>query len=983
MNYLNNPLSRTNSDAGKARSALFLGASMLVMTAFAAPVAAQDAAAPSTAPGAAADSQEQEVVVTGLRGSLQRNLDIKRSSAGIVDAISSEDIGKFPDANIADSLERVPGVSVSRGVSSLGGLPTTTGDATEITVRGFGPDFNQTLFDGRRVSTGTGNRGFDFSTVGADFVGEVDVLKTPDAALSSGAIGATIDIKYPKPFDHPGLRIAATAAAADSPERGKITPNGGALISDTFAGDTLGFLVDFAYSDHKVRQNHVNVQGWEGINPTTSSALQASQFASDGAANAAKPAWFIQDYGIYKEFTEDKRYDGRAVLQWKPSDSLVVTLNDDYSRERVAQDQYGYSVWFNSGSLTNITTDKNGTITNFNQPNTPTDFQAQMNAETLVNNEFGANVKWTVSSNFNVELDADRAQSWLNPDGQISSIDSDVGYGSCASGTCLNENNVGISLHGANGVPTPNAWGPNGNTAAFLNPAIIGSHVFPISSNQNKDTLDQARIQGNWTSDETKIRFGVQYVRDHRTLSDYSTLQGGQDWQAYSGYGPSSGSPTGVDLPDDFFGQSFSTKGFITGFSNNSGLPGQILEFNPYQVLNYLQGLGNPQTKTIPGYNAGAAPTYDGVYTMAFDNGGYERLTEESWSPFISLSQETKIGDMPLHINMGMRDEITKVTAIGIGQQPVSLSTTPGDLTALQTQYGPTSNVTATHTYSYLLPNFDLGLDVTERLKLRLDISRSLTRPALNLIKPTVSVGSAQRVNALTASGGNPDLDPYLSDNFDLGAEWYYARNSYFSVDGFLKRVSNFIVSGTDQRTINGVTDPSKGGALAIFSVTTNLNGPTAVVRGVEVAWQQVFGNSGFGFQANATFVGTNKPYDPNNLTVGNFAVTGLANSANAVVFYDKQGFQARVAFNWRASYLDHFGQTQTTGQYGSEPVFVNSSKQVDFSTSYDFNKHISVFFEALNLNDDTYSTHGRFKNQLLDVVDYGRKFTLGARVHF
>src|SRR5205814_2090700 len=124
--------------------------------------------------------------------------------------------------------------------------------------------------------------------------------------------------------------------------------------------------------------------------------------------------------------TDTKRYDGRAVLQWKPSDSLVLTVNDDYSRERVAQNQYGFSVWFNSGSLSNVVTDGNGTVTSFNQANTPTDFQAQLNAETLENNEFGANLKWEATPHLSFELDADRAQSWLNPDGQLSSIDADV-----------------------------------------------------------------------------------------------------------------------------------------------------------------------------------------------------------------------------------------------------------------------------------------------------------------------------------------------------------------------------------------------------------------------------------------------------------------------------------------------------------------------------------------------------------------------------
>jgi outer membrane receptor protein involved in Fe transport len=152
-------------------------------------------------------------------------------------------------------------------------------------------------------------------------------------------------------------------------------------------------------------------------------------------------------------------------------------------------------------------------------------------------------------------------------------------------------------------------------------------------------------------------------------------------------------------------------------------------------------------------------------------------------------------------------------------------------------------------------------------------------------------------------------------------------------------------------------------------------------VRGIELGVQHVFGETGFGFQANATFVGTSKPYDPNDLNQSGFAVTGLANSANFVPFFDKYGFQARVAINHRSEYLDSFGQRQNNSQFGTEPTFVNAATYVDFSTSYEVNKNFSVYFEALNLTDQVYSTHGRFKEQVLDVVDTGRQFTLG--VHF
>lgn len=200
--------------------------STLLALAAAAPVAAQDA---STLPGGA--GQIEEIVVTGIRGSLQRNLDIKRDASGVVDVITSEDIGKFPDSNVAASLQRVPGVSIQRS--------GTRGEPTGITVRGFGGDFNETLFDGRRVSTATGGRSIDFSTVGADFVGALHVMKTPDVTLSTSSIGATVNVQYPKPFDQPGTRFVTSALGSFQDEAEEITPSAGALFSTTFADDTM------------------------------------------------------------------------------------------------------------------------------------------------------------------------------------------------------------------------------------------------------------------------------------------------------------------------------------------------------------------------------------------------------------------------------------------------------------------------------------------------------------------------------------------------------------------------------------------------------------------------------------------------------------------------------------------------------------------------------------------------------------------------
>ena len=207
----------------------------------------------------------------------------------------------------------------------------------------------------------------------------------------------------------------------------------------------------------------------------------------------------------------------------------------------------------------------------------------------------------------------------------------------------------------------------------------------------------------------------------------------------------------------------------------------------------------------------------------------------------------------------------------------------------------------------------------------------------------------------VTATSGNPDLLPYLSDSVDLSAQWYYQPNSYLSADTFIKSVSNFIVTGSTQHTFVGA---GPGGTDIPFTLTQPLNGPSANVYGLELSLQHVFDDTGFGFQANGTLVGTDSPYDPNNLGVGHFAVTGLADSANFVGFYDKNG-----------------------STFGTEPTFVNGSWDMDFSTSYDITDYASVYFEAMNLTDATFSTHGRYGNQILDVVDYGRRFITG--VHY
>ena len=942
----------------------------------------QDAVTAADVSQGNAAGESDEIVVTGLRGSLQRNLDLKRTSSGVVDVISAEDIGKFPDSNVAAALQRLPGVSIQRSGSR--------GEPTGITVRGFGGDFNTTLYDGRRISTATGGRQIDFSTVGVDFIGQLSVLKTPDVSLSSSSIGATVDIQFPKPFDHPGFRLAATGSGSIQERAGKVVPTAGLLISDTNADETFGVLADVIYTRRDTDTNRVYVSGWPGGN------FAPCQLAGNAGAGACSPTsdttsaayanpnnrqniagWSPQQYGAEQQRVKDERIDARVAFQYHPTDDLMVTLDNNFSRQKIVQDNYAFGVWFNQGDLRNVTLDANGTAVDFTQAGTPTDFTAARNTELLQTNQTGLNVKYDATTNLTLEADGSYAKSWRNPGNVIGSQNGDIGYGSALGNTLK----FTIDGDSSKAFPSISNYGPAGNAAAWADTSLIGSHVAVNQTQRNTDELMQFRGNATWKQDDLTLKAGGQFYQDTFKFRNTSTFTN-NFWQAYAGYGAPSAGTSGVSpLPASLYQGSVSLNNFIPGFDGS--LPPSVFVFSPSEYQNYLSSLGNPQAQNVPGYNYANVTGFTGAFDEAVDPGSVLRVRERTWSLYFSANFKTEIGGLPFTFNAGVRNENTNLVSTGQGRLPTSLVTSTADKTLLSIPtYTDVQGVTSKNSYSYLLPSLDAKLELSDNFILRFDASRTLTRPSLSQLNPVLTVGNGQRIGALSASGGNPELKPYLADNFDIGAEWYYKRNSYLSVGFFLKNVSNFVVGGVTRQTINGLVDPTTG-QLASFAVTQQVNGPDATVRGVELAWQQVFGDTGFGFQANATFVNTNKPYDDKNITQTGFAVTGLANSANFVGFYDKHGFQFRTALNWRDEYLLQFGQNQNTGSFGAEPTFVNASFQVDLTTSYDVNKHFSVFGEALNVNNNQQSTHGRYSNQLLDVFDYGRRYTAGVRYRF
>jgi len=957
----------------RSKKPLLIAATSMLALSVTAPVFAQNAAAPTTTSAASVDSAE-EVIVTGIRGSLQRNLDIKRTAPGVVDAISAEDIGKFPDSNVASALQRLPGVSIQRSGAR--------GEATGVSIRGFGGDFVDTLYDGRHISTATGGRGVDFTTVGADFVGRLSVYKTPDVELSTSSIGGTIDVQFPKPFDRPGFHASATASGALQSRDKNVEPTGGVLLSDTFADDTIGVLADLAYTRHDTKSNHVFIPGWIGQKGSDGTLglykcqLTATCAPGDqvNANRTGQANWVPQQQGIDQAYNRDERLDGRVAVQWKPTDGLLLTIDDNYSRQKLSGTDYGYAAWFNGGDLRNIKVDSNGTAVDFNQFGTPMDFNANRFRNIFETNQFGVNLTWDIMDGLKCEADGAIARSTRNPGKKGYSDSMDIGYGGTNGSTTVLGANTGVTILGPSSdyYPQIHDIGPAGNVSKFTDPTVIGSHVIVRGAGYNTDLVKQLRATLGWDKEGFSVKLGAQYVEDRLHGENTSTFSNGV-FASRSGYGTCSGRTGGstggiCPLPASVYQGSISTNNWIPGYKGTLGP--SIIVYDPYQVYALLEQTGGSVKPTL-------------------DPGSIFDITEKTYAIFFKTSFTADIAGMPFHVSAGIRDEGTHLSSGAQGRQLLGLARPAGDPTLIQPDpalgplhdgYSATTNIVGKSNYNYLLPSIDAKLNITPSLLVRLDASRTLTRPGLGALKPTVNLGTL-RVGSLSASGGNPNLKPYLADNFDAGAEWYYQRNSYFAVDFYLKHITNFIVGGVTTQPINNVIDPSTG-QVAKFNINAQINGPEATVRGVEIALQQVFGDSGFGFQANATIPSTNRKYNPADVSGSAFSITGLAKSANLVAFYDKHGLQARVAANWRDEYLAGLGQGQG-GTYGAEPVYVDKQLQIDASASYDVTRQFTVFVEGTNLNNSTYSTHGRFKNQTLDIWSYGRRYTAGVRFHY
>jgi TonB-dependent receptor len=367
-------------------------------------------------------------------------------------------------------------------------------------------------------------------------------------------------------------------------------------------------------------------------------------------------------------------------------------------------------------------------------------------------------------------------------------------------------------------------------------------------------------------------------------------------------------------------------------------------------------------------------------------------INENVYAGYIDVDFRATLGGLPWFINIGARYVHTELTASGQQFDLIDLLPVTGDVTIFQGVFangGQPLARTESSSYDFFLPNLNARVDLGANVVARLSASRTLTRPQVQDLAPRTNF-DVLRPASLNASGGNPALRPYTSNNFDLSLEWYPSRTTTIAAAAFYKNVRDFIVQTRENEviTIANAGNLPVGGFItgpneATFSVRRPRNADTANVRGIELNVVHTFDwlpglLSGFGAQVNATFVGSNATFDQDSDDIS-FALEGLGDSQNASVFYEKGGLSARVAYNRRERFLESL---VTPGE-GGDPVFRRTFDQWDVRASYDVNQYAQVFVEGINITSEKNITTGRFDNQVLDFIDTGARWAVGVRGTF
>lgn len=886
------------------KSALLLGGAVLApgaALAQTAPASGQPQVAVTT-PDADAQGESVDpngIVVQGFRSSLNAALGQKREAVNAVDVILAEDIADFPDLNLAESIQRIPGVSIDRD----------NGEGRTITVRGLNPDFTRVRINGMETLSTTGStdssggtnrgRGFDFNTFASELFRSIKVSKSPNPSTEEGSLGAVVDLATSRPLDYgAGLTLAGSGQALYNDASQQVNPRIAALASWANEGETFGALISVAWTPRDIVEEGFSTVRWSGNPAPATGAAQSftlrNAFQNETAFPAAATAFFprIPRYGVLT--SDQDRLGITGSVQFAPSERTTISLDLLYSRfAGTRREEFLEAISFSRNTADGI------------RQTDIVSLEVDPTTRNLVRGTFD-DVDVRIENRLD-DLETEFKQATL----EIAHEFSDRFKVRALGG--ISESDFRISQQ----------------TTIIADALNVDGYSIDFSGDPNAPLID-------YNIDVTNpANFLVNEVRDRpqSTLNEFKTVTLSGEWVA-------------SDTISIEAGGSYKQFGFSSTESRRDTVLTATTRVQPFALTageSYLTSLtsGSPgpsgidRTFVVPDIDAIAARVglYTGNFPLVVQNGAVNDVVEDDFAGFLQGSLDTTLGSWGLRAVAGVRYVRTEVSATGI------LSG---------------NAVTVDNTYTDWLPSLSVVLEPTDKLLLRANVARQMARPTLASLTP----GGTFNAFSQTLSFGNPKLDPFRANSVDFGVEWYFAPEALLSVAVFYKDIKTFVTRETASVPFSelGLPDSllsgSPSGPDDIFTVQRNINGEGGDLKGIEIQYQQPFTFlpgvlKNFGFLGNLTLLDSEVNYGTLAAPLRD-QLTGLSKTGfNTTLYYEDEKFSARVSGAYRSDFL-----TRVPGQNGNDIEGTRSTFNVDAAMSYAISENIRVSLEGINLTD-------------------------------
>jgi TonB-dependent receptor len=872
----------------------------------------------------------EEIQVTGFRASIAKSLDTKREASGVVDAITASDIAEFPDNNLAESLQRIPGIAITR----------SGGEGRNISVRGLGPQYTRIRVNGMETVSTTGgtdatggnnrSRNFDFNTFSSDLFSSLVVYKTGSAQVDEGSLGATVDMRAARPFDYGDeLVFTANGQVGYNSLSEETDPAGGFLVSKQFVDGKVGVLLSYSYSERSILDQGTSTVRWSNAAGEKFGKLRGeATTATTDIVTAFHPR--IPRYDSYQ--TDLSREGVSASLQLRPTESTEISLDALLSTYEATRQEKFLEASMNGTQNANVD---------------------------IIDYEIRGN-SLVYASMTGARLLAENRQDELSTDFSMYTL------------SAKHEFSDRFRVNALIGTSESDFKNPIQNT--IIMQANNQNLTWDYRNSDGRITFgDGAFVPANWSINSVRQRpqatlnsYDTGAINFEYDFGEAFTLKAGatdksfevDTWQtAYTGGEALGAAATGSN--------NCSLTGNTTAANTPSPTCGVDLQANADLITSYDSGLGQGTPWLLP--NRALVMETFGLWDepMTINESSTARsstfnVTEDTVSSYVQLDFKTEIAAMPFRGDLGVRH-----------------FTTDQESTGWVRESGVWGQRSVATSYSDTLPSINLVLEPIADVQIRASYSEGIARANPGQLTADTNVTVTGTNRSVTVN--NPYLVPSKAKSYDLGVEWYFAEEAALSFGVFRKEVDTFVQTVPSRRPLTSLstlgslgTSPQEAAVAACgsaystesgacnensdWAMSEQANAPGGTIDGYELTYQQPFTFlpgfwSNFGVIGSFTHVDADLDYAT--ATVGTFRTAPLLllspNSSSLTIYFEREAFKARVSLANRDEYLtlavlDANGNDQN-GTYGTT--------NVDAQISYEINDHFKVTLDALNLTNE------------------------------